>query len=246
MKRDRRVRTQWQEIEIWKSADACEFRAEGATHAWYHRDRFLTGLAWDLIAAGCLLRPAGPPRTVLMLGVAGGTSLRTLRHLLPDAGLTGVELDARLLVLARDHMELDACRAEIIEADAWPWLMENPRKFDVVIDDLYLAGADDVFRPHSWDGVRLDLLRRAVAPGGHLAVNLVTGPGHRMMQSHTRRMLRERFGVVKSITTPGGMNEVLVAGERVEGMRRLMEFTPAFPDARDRRDWQLLAIRRLS
>lgn len=246
MKRIERVCTKWQEVEIWKSADACEFRAKGATHAWYHRRRFLTGLAWDLIAAGCLLRPEGPPRSVLMLGVAGGTSLRTLRHLLPDCELTGVEVDAGLIDAAREHMALDACGAEIIEADAWMWLLENRRKFDVVIDDLYLAGEDDVFRPHSWDVARLDLLWRAVAPGGHLAVNLVTGSGHRTMQSDTRRLLKERFGMVKSLTTPGGMNEVLVAGERVEGMWRLAGFTSEFPDAEDRGYWELLAIRRIS
>jgi len=245
MKRAQRVRTKWQEIEIWKSADACEFRAEGAVHAWHHRSHFLTGLAWDLIAAGCLLRPEGPPRSVLMLGVAGGTSLRTLRHLLPDARLTGVELDSELLALARRHMDLEACGAEIIEADAWTWLLENRRKFDVVIDDLYLAGENDVFRPHSWDATRHDLLMRAVAPGGQLAINLVTGHGHRRIQSHTRRMLRERHAVVKSITTPGGMNEVLVAGGRVEGMRRLRQFTSAFPDKRDRHFWSLLSIRTL-
>jgi len=246
MKRLQRVRTKWQEIEIWKSADACEFRAEGAVHAWFHHKRFLTGLAWDLIAAGCLLGRAGPPRSVLMLGVAGGTSLRTLRHLLPDAKLTGVEIDSELLSLARKHMDLDAIGADIIEADAWTWLLQNRRKFDVVIDDLYLAGEDDVFRPHSWDTTRHDLLMRAVAPGGHLAINLVTGPGHRNIQCHTRRMLRVNHPVVKSITTPGGMNEVLVAGSHVEGIRHLRHLTSAFPHHQDQRFWNLISLRTLT
>lgn len=246
MKRIQRVRTQWQEIEIWKSTETCEFRAEGAVHAWFHRRHFLTGLAWDLIAAGCLLSPDGPPRSVLMLGVAGGTSLRTLRHLLPDAELTGVELDSDLLDLARKYMNLDDCGAEIIEADAWHWLLQNRRKFDVVIDDLYLAGKDDVFRPHTWDTTRHELLMRAVAPGGHLAINLVTGLGHRTIQSHTRRMLIAKHAVVKTITTPGGMNEVIVAGERVEGMRRLRSFQHAFPTAHDRHFWSILAMRTLA
>lgn len=245
MRRVAKVSTDWQQIEVWESAHECELRAEGATHAWYHRDHLLCGLAWDLIAAGCLLRPTGLPRSVLMLGVAGGTSLRTLRHLLPDCELTGVELDARLLEIARERMALDECRAEIIQADAWVWLMESRRQFDVVIDDLYLAGADDVFRPHMLDETRLGLLHRALAPGGHLAVNLVTGPGHRRQQSHTRRALKERMKVVKSITTPGGMNEVLVAGEGVEGMRRLRGLTNRFCSRRDQDFWQMLSLRRL-
>lgn len=245
MRRTKRVRTAWQEIEIWKSAQACEFRAEGATHAWFHESRLLTGLAWDLIAAACLLRPQGPPCSVLMLGVAGGTSLRTLRHLLPECELVGVELDADLLALAREHMELDACRAEMVQADAWHWLAGNSRKFDVVIDDLYLAGEDDVFRPEGWDAERLDLLRRAVATGGHLVVNLVTGAGHRAIQSLTRRVLKATFPVVKSLTTPAGMNEVLVAGEAVEGLARLATYESEFSHALDRRYWRRLGIRKL-
>ena len=245
MKRIQRIRTRWQRIEIWKSADTCEFRAEGAVHAWFHLSRFLTGLAWDLIAAGCLLRPAGPPRSVLMLGVAGGTSLRTLRHLLPHVRLTGVELDAELLALARTHMNLDACNAELIEADAWTWLRENRRKFDVVVDDLYLAGADDVYRPHAWNSTRHRLLMRAIAPDGHLVTNLVTGPGHRTIQSHTRQMLRDNHRVVKSLTTPGGMNEVLVAGQQVAGMRQLRGYQSSFASAADRHDWSILSLRSL-
>jgi spermidine synthase len=241
----KRVRTDWQEVEIWQSDRVVEFRAEGATHAWHHRERFLTGLAWDMIAAGCLLRPDGPPRSVLMLGVAGGTSLRTLRHLLPDCELTGIELDGALLDLARERMDLGAIGAEIIHDDAWSWLAANRRTFDVVVDDLYLAGTEDVYRPHALDEERLRLLERAVAANGHLAVNLVTGTGHRRVQSHTRAMLRARKPVVKTLTTPGGLNEVLVAGSGIAGRRRLSSYESCFPHWKDRGLWRLLEIRTL-
>ena len=77
--------TDCQQIEVWKSTASCEFRVAGAVHAWWHRDRFLTGLAWDNLAAGSLLRPDGAPGSLLMLGLAGGTTMRILRHLLPHS-----------------------------------------------------------------------------------------------------------------------------------------------------------------
>ena len=246
MRRKEIVQTRYQALEIWKSDRAAEFRVAGAVHAFYHRDRFLTGLAWDMIAASALLGEASPPRSVLMLGLAGGTAFRVLRHLLPDCELVAVDIDAEIVELARKHMDLDALGIEVVHADAYGWLAKNRRRFDVVIDDIYLAGKTDVFRPQSWDGKLMAHLRRAMAPGGVLAVNLVTGAGHRAMQVATRRALREEFGDVRSIRSSEAMNEVLVAGEVVAGRRRLGGYRKLFRDRRDRAFWDRLELRRLT
>lgn len=246
MRRKEIVQTRYQALEIWKSDRAAEFRVAGAVHAFYHRDRFLTGLAWDMIAASALLGEASPPRSVLMLGLAGGTAFRVLRHLLPDCELVAVDIDAEIVELARKHMDLDALGIEVVHADAYGWLAKNRRRFDVVIDDIYLAGKTDVFRPQSWDGKLMAHLRRAMAPGGVLAVNLVTGAGHRAMQVATRRALREEFGEVRSIRSSEAMNEVLVAGEMVAGRRRLGGYRKLFRDRRDRAFWDRLELRRLT
>src|SRR5690606_10354433 len=97
----------------------------GAIHASYHRTRFLTGLAWDLLAAAALLRPEGPPRSLLMLGLAGGTSLRILRHLLPDCAFTAVDIDGEIVELAKKHMELGGVGIDIRIGDAYAWLEQN-------------------------------------------------------------------------------------------------------------------------
>lgn len=246
MRRTETVHTAHQSLEIWKSDKATEFRVAGAIHASHHRDRFLTGLAWDLIAASALLRPDGPPKSMLMLGLAGGTAFRTVRHLLPECSLTAIDIDAGIVELAREHMDLDALGIEVITADAYAWLEGNRRTFDVVFDDIYLAGKTDVFRPRSWDVELLGNLRRAVAPGGLLAVNLVTGRGHRTMQSHTRRLLCDAFPQVRSLTTEEGMNEVLAAGDKVATGRLLGGHTLAFHDWRDRMYWGRVKVRRIS
>ncbi|MES2658614.1 MAG: methyltransferase domain-containing protein [Verrucomicrobiota bacterium] len=239
------VHTSFQSLEIWKSDLATEFRVAGALHATYHRKRFLTGLAWDLIAASALLRKDGPPRSILMLGLAGGTAYRVLRHLLPDCQLTAIDIDPEIVGLAREHMNLDELGIEVHTADAYSWLAKNKRKFDVVFDDIYLAGKTDVFRPRAWNPELLVHLRRAVAPGGLLAVNLVTGPGHRTMQSLTRRILCGEFPQVRSLRTAAGMNEVLVAGETVATGRQLESYGEIFQDWRDRMYWDRVEVRRI-
>ncbi|MEX1110210.1 MAG: fused MFS/spermidine synthase [Chthoniobacterales bacterium] len=245
MRRTFVVQTAHQNLEIWRSALATEFRVEGAVHAFHHSHRFLTGLVWDMLAAAALLGHRDQPRSVLMLGLAGGTTFRTLRHLLPDCRLTAIDIDREIIALARRHMALDDTRIEIVIGDAYRWLEKNRRTFDVVIDDIYLAGRTDVFRPQAMDRSLLDNLRRCVAPGGVLAVNLVTGPGHRTTQTATRRLLRENFAEVRSVTSPAAMNEVLVAGRAVATAGRLREQEATFTGAADRAHWRKIAVRRI-
>lgn len=246
MRLSQTVQTRFQTVEIWKSATATEFRVAGAIHASYHQRRLLTGLAWDLIAAGSLLRAAGPPTSILMLGLAGGTSCRVLRHLLPTCEITAIDIDAELIDLAHEHMALDALNLDIITTDAYPWLAANRRTFDVVFDDIYLAGKTDVFRSREWNPELLGHLRRAVAPGGLLGINLVTGSGHRNMQTHTRRIVHHAFPTIRSLRTSGSMNEVLMAGAEVATRARLDDFSEEFHEWRDRTYWDLIEVRKLT
>lgn len=247
MKRIRTVHTAHQSLEVWRSLACTEFRVQGATHAWYHRDRFLTGQAWDMIAASALLgKPSDPPKSILMLGLAGGTAYRVLRHLLPDVELVAVDIDREIVDIARKEMALDDLNIEVIYGDAYAWLAKNRRRFDVVIDDIYLAGKTDVFRPQQWDPRLMRLLKRAIAPGGLLAVNLVIGEGHRTMQSQTRRVLKQEFAVVRTVRSDEAMNEVLVAGGDVATQRRLKKYADSFKQVKDRQYWKRLQVRKLA
>lgn len=235
------VVTPWQRVEVWKTDRAAELRAGGAVHAWWHRDRLLTGMAWDAIAAACLLRTAGPPARVLMLGLAGGTALRVLRHLLPTVQLTAVELDRGILELARRYLELDALGVEVIEGEAGAWLRANRRTFDAIIDDCYLAETDDVER-RGWSEGRIEDLRRALRPGGVVVVNLVNSPGHEPMIAEVTTAMREGFPAVGRVLPPASWNEVLVAGEAVGTAETLERWIEAFPHRFDRRYWRRLRV----
>lgn len=239
-----RARTDFQEVVVRGNSRRTEFQVEGAVHAWRHRDRFLS-MAWGAMAAAALLRPSGPPRSVLMLGLAGGTVFRILRHLLPDARLEAVEIDSGIIRLGRRHMAIDELNLRAHVADAKPWLARNHRRFDVVIDDCYLAGRQDVFRPHGLDeDVQADLLR-AVAPAGALVVNLVTGAGHRKLQSDYRGWFRGHFAESRGLTVPDSRNEILVGGNSLLGKRSLGPWAGCFSHRDDRKKWGEIQVRKI-
>jgi len=180
-----------------------------------------------------------------MLGLAGGTTLHTLRHLLPDCRFTAIDIDSAMIRLAQEHMALDECRVEIHIADAYEWAESCNETFDVVIDDCYLAGEEDVFRPEKKPERGMNKLRRLLNPGGLFLTNLVTGSGHRRIQSRTRAAFKRCFEEVRSVTTPASMNETLVGGEAVLSTAALNPWTPSFATSKDREYWRRIETRKL-
>ncbi len=243
MLRHSTVKTAFQKIEIWKSERSCEFRVSGAVHAWWHRDRYLTGLAWDNLAAACLLRPEGPPKSVLMLGLAGGTTMRILRQLLPKCRFTAVDIDKEVVEVARKHMHLDEIGMEIHFADAYQWASGRKERYDVIIDDCYLAGEEDVYRPEKTPARGIDILTELLALDGLFLTNLVTGAGHRRVQSRTRAAFKRAFDEVRSVVTPDSYNETLVGGSRVLTGSRLREWEEQFTAKKDLEYWRRLQVR---
>jgi spermidine synthase len=205
----------------------------------------MTGYAWDAMTAGCFLRAAGPPRSVLMLGFGGGTVARQLAALLPHGRLAGVEMNPAAVKLARKWARSDApgWQVGMFEDDAYEWIARGAEKFDVVIEDIYAAGDDDVFRPRELDAPLLRQIDRRRAKDGVLVINLVTGAGHEAFRRRARAAVRANYGRFWSIRPPLGHNEILVCGALPS---RVPDITPLASHLRkqDRDFWSAMRVRR--
>ena len=131
-----------------------------------------TGGSWDLLAAPVLLAPADRAPRVLLLGVGGGTVIRVVRALRPEADIVAIDLDAEVLAVARRAFALDSLGARIVCTDAQRYVAESNGRapFDVIIDDIYEPDGAGMRKPDGWRTT----LRGAVAclnPGGVLVCN---------------------------------------------------------------------------
>jgi spermidine synthase len=130
MKIIERVCTHYNEVDVWETETGIDFEVAGGTHATWDRERILSDYAWDAITAAALLREKAPPRSLLMLGLGGGTAIRQLKHFAPGMRITAVEIDAKMVDLARRYMALDEMDIDVVVGDAYayiagliPWLM---------------------------------------------------------------------------------------------------------------------------
>ena len=120
---------------------------------------------------------AGPRARVLVLGGGDGLALReVLRY--PDVReATEVELDPRMIALAREDERLVRLngralfdpRVRVVTRDAFSWLRSAPRAaFDVIVVDF--PDPDDAALAKLYSVELYGLVRRALAPGGRMAV----------------------------------------------------------------------------
>lgn len=77
--------------------------------------------------------------TILVLGVAGGSVIKTLRHDFKlTATITGVEIDNDVLTLAKSHFSLDKTdNLNLVEADAFTYIYNSKNKYDLIIIDIF-------------------------------------------------------------------------------------------------------------
>jgi spermidine synthase len=103
----------------------------------------LTGAYYDFYLMGPQINDA---RSVLFLGVAGGTALRQLVKVYPKLEVTGIELDPAVIYVARKYFGLASePRIKLIAGDARWYLATENKKYDIIALDLFVTGQTPFF-----------------------------------------------------------------------------------------------------
>ena len=80
-----------------------------------------------------------PMNHILVLGVAGGSIIKTLVDEINYKGkITGVEIDPKIIKIANTYFKLDEVKnLEIIIGDAFEFVLKTKTKYDLIIIDIF-------------------------------------------------------------------------------------------------------------
>ncbi|MBI4426633.1 MAG: fused MFS/spermidine synthase [Candidatus Kerfeldbacteria bacterium] len=155
-------------------------------------------------------------RSVLVLGLAGGSMVRLYQETLTDQfsfETVGVEIDQRVLEAARAHFALDRLDLTVVADDARRYLARTDRRFDVIIVDAYvhelqippLLATREFFAD----------LRRHLAPGGIVGMNVAVLSGSRFYPKFLQTVADVFPDVRHAPFAAGAANHLVLAAETV-------------------------------
>ncbi len=193
-------------VEVRRVRGGLELRIDGTQASVHRPGRALTGAVWWALASPILLLPRDRTRRVLLLGLAAGSVARALRALDPEAEIVGVELDPEVLRLARRHFDLDRLGVELVTGDALEYLRRERRRFDLIVEDLFVGTSRSVRKPDWVPAEGYRLIRRRLRPGGYVASNTI----HET--AAIARAMRPLGGRIVALDVGGHWNRILVCG----------------------------------
>lgn len=112
------------------------------------------------------------PRSVLIIGLGGGTIPRALQEVIPEARIDVVEIDPAVVSVARRYFDLgQSSKLNVIEADGRVHVkraLRGEQRYDLIMLDAF----DHEYIPeHLLTQEFLKEVRSLLAPGGVLAAN---------------------------------------------------------------------------
>lgn len=149
-------------------------------------------------------------RSVLLLGLGGGSAVRILRHELKlDPVITAIELDPIVIDLAARHFEVSPDqRLQVIQADATLHIHVLRERFDLVLVDLF--DDSDPARGTSTSGF-VHALRDRVAEGGRLCFNTLAYDARTTAGAEQVQRRIERTFLHTKVVRSEGHNRVFIA-----------------------------------
>ncbi|MFO7542526.1 MAG: polyamine aminopropyltransferase [Thiobacillus sp.] len=111
------------------------------------------------------------PEDVLLIGLGGGSHAKFIRKHLPQTRVTAVEIDPRVIAVARTHFELppDDETLTVVEADGAVYVRQHAGSADVILLDGFDSNNQvEALATQTFYAA----CRRALKPGGVLVVNL--------------------------------------------------------------------------
>ncbi len=219
----RPARVRPQRVTVERRAGALSLRVDGTFASCYRPGSPLTGSVWDALVAPLAWLPRGRRRSVLVLGLGGGSAARLVRAIAPGCRIVGIESSDEVLRAARRWLDLDALGVEVVHACARHYLRRSRARFDLVIEDVFVGVGHGVHKPDWLPEPGLPAAARLLHRGGLLVSNAIDEA------PDVCRCMRSLFPATVSIGIEGYDNRVFVGGPGPLTARGLRAANAAHP-----------------
>ena len=186
-----------------------------AVHSIYRPGKYLTDDYWDDFLVAPLAVLGRVPRSIAILGNAGGTTARAYGRYLPQTHIDAVEIDGRLTEIAKKYFDLRAPNMRLVTDDARPFLRTARRDYDAIFIDAYRQPYVPFYLATK---EFFELVRKRLSPDGAIVINVGHPEGSDVLEKALARTMGEVFDVVlRDPVRP--TNTLLIGGAKVSADR---------------------------
>ena len=175
-----------------------------------NKTSLLTGFYYDYY----LLLPLyfdPPPKRALIIGLGGGIVANQMGYFYSDMGLDGVEIDPKVIKIARDYFALtDTVR--VFNQDGRIFVSLGEKKYDIVLLDAY---TQQIYIPFHLTTIEFfSQVKKRLSAEGVLAMNVSSAREDSPLIESISNTLRCVFGHVYRLRIPESFETLLVASNR--------------------------------
>jgi spermidine synthase len=161
-----------------------------AIHSLIRPGSYLTDGYWDdMILLPAASRGGRAPRSIAVLGNAGGPVARAVGHYWPGTLIDGVEIDGEVSELGRKWFDMRAPRLRTHTEDARPFLRRTDERYDAILVDAYRQPYIPFYLATK---EFFELVRARLTSGGVVIVNV----GHPEDSPRLEQVLSATMGAV--------------------------------------------------
>lgn len=190
-------------------------------HSAYRPGEQLTGSVWDFYllaplfaptpdgqSAGATARPADTRRWAI-LGLAAGSTARSIQAVYGDDPVVGVEIDPTVLEVGRRYFDMDQLpHLHAVVADGRTWLTLTPNRYDVIAVDAYRQP----YIPFHLTTVEFfQLARDHLTPRGVVAINVGRTPNDWRLVDALSATMHQVFPSVFVLDVDDSYNSLVLA-----------------------------------
>jgi spermidine synthase len=174
----------------------------------YHPDRVVTNGVWDLFVLAPYFAAPEPPRSVLIIGLAAGTTARQYTHIFGAIPIDGVELDPAIIAVGQKYFAMTQPNLRAIADDGRNFVQTRAAQYDVIAIDAYRQP----YIPFHLTTVEFfRAVRARLTPRGVVAVNAAHTPNDYRLVDALAATMRVVFPSVYLIDHPNDANTLVVA-----------------------------------
>ena len=213
-------------IESPNGTRTLELNEGQAIHSLRRPGTVLTGNYWDEFLVLPLAALQRPPRSMAILGNAGGTMATAYGRFFPGTEIDAVEIDGEITEAGRRYFGMKAPKLTTHTADARPFLRQSDKRYDAIFVDAYRQPYIPFYLSTR---EFFELVEDRLTPGGVVIVNVGHPENSDDLEQVLSSTMRSTFTNV--VRDPAqATNSMVIASDAPVSAERLLGAAAGLPD----------------